>query len=224
MKYSILIFAIESSIESSGANLSLAKATFAAAIISASVSFIMIIFNFYQDRKKRQKDIVTSNRVIWMENLRNNIAESVKIVHSFINSDYSDSGLLNEYVRILNIISLLLNFRGKFDEEFRTILKREYKALRRLQQEECAGVYQNTEKIVEYIYKNEEFKILFSSIYLKCEWERVKVFSKKGEDSKFNFELEFKKYTDTDETKVDYDSLKKYSEEMFEEIFDNTLV
>ncbi|OBR96730.1 hypothetical protein CLRAG_02380 [Clostridium ragsdalei P11] len=256
------------------------------AIIAAGISLISAFINIFivisQSKKQRTAEIITSNRVEWMQKLKDYISEYLSKVRYFYDTTFPEN--LNEYFGDLgNItakIELHLNFKGKQDKKIINIIQELNKSLETFLQLKKYNIYSNHEKkkfegrkklIQFYFYKDKDLemtkktlanvliknKIIFKSekefkqyikdivqkedfgklgfdicnelasyinndikkcvkkvkyssqlimlltqVYLKTEWERVKVESKKGDASKFNFDEKYNEIKQTVKDKI----------------------
>lgn len=174
-----------------------------ATLIAAGSSFVGVIIDIivrhFLEQKTRQKDVITANRVHWMEAVREQVSDSTKIVHAYLDGNCEtakDIGVLNDFCKVKNLVSLLLNFNGYYDNKIRLIFEKEYDMMKDIL---VAQENDDQERAIadkEIIIACENYKIRLTSIYLKCEWERVKHLSKKGENAFFNFDERFEKYLD----------------------------
>ncbi|MCL2847149.1 MAG: hypothetical protein FWE13_00145 [Firmicutes bacterium] len=162
---------------------------------------------FFVDKKKRGAEIITTNRVLWMQKLRDNISEVIKCVAtfnekiSFLNDTDEKMLLEMEKFRLAKAqIFLLLNYDGCKDDEIKRILETMEVTLTAVRINLLLFKMGNepNEDIIRkqrlVLVPGIEYLTFISSIYLKCEWERTKKFAKFGEGFEFNFEREFDGY------------------------------
>lgn len=232
---------------------------------------INIVINLGQSKKQRTAEIITTNRVEWMQKLKDYVSEYIGMVEFYYDKPIpNDLNLyLSQLYCITTKIKLHLNFNGKQDKEIISkiqLLNESYEKIFQLSKnqnifsdneglkkealqkiidyylemhekemgqdiglnilkeanidinniEQCKKFYNKyiennkkyqekiPDKLLEYIDSDmrgcmnkieslSELITLLLQIYLKTEWERVKIESKAGNSNKFNFNKRYEK-------------------------------
>ena len=160
------------------------------AILAAIVSFVSIITNVVfiqaQSKKQRTAEIITNNRVEWMQELKKWTSEYI----SYIESDYDKISsedidkYLKDTIEISTRINLHLNLKGKQDKEIMNVIEEINLSFEKKPQptKDKESIYYDEIKRATHLLQ------LLVKIYLKIEWERVKVEAENGKFSSFNFD------------------------------------
>lgn len=196
--------------------------------VAGIVTFISAIINIFvvrgQSKKQRTAEIITNNRVEWMQELKKWTSEYI----SYIEYNYNKTSpedidkYLKDVLEISTRINLHLNLKGKQDREIIDKIKELNKSLEEiLKLTEKRSLDQgnvNSDELNQKIKKTREDSnslLRLVKIYLKVEWERVKVEARYGVFSKFDFDSEYKKTRD--EVENDTGASKNEKELILEE-------
>lgn len=189
------------------------SATFWAAIIAAGVSVIAIIVNVcsiqlqnkhFNESTQQQKElavseryqnIISANRVQWMQNLKALLAKYYEAVESHY---YRDKEPVKENIfELTTMIKLQLNFAGRPDRILVHMIDSINKSCRMDNHYGPAGL--GNEQVQWWL----KYLILVSQIYLKTEWERVKFDAKNQLNNKFEFDDKFIEFANDENIRME---------------------
>lgn len=157
-------------------------------IVLGGLGFIGAIINFIFMQKHykvtRSAEIITANRVDWMQKLREEVSLYITNLYSYISIDDADK---NKYwdkvdectynIRLNQTrINLMLNFNDKYDNLIRKTMERLYVFLKYVKRYDEGRNY-----LIPSLKDGIEYLQIITTIYLKCEWERTKEYAKNGE-------------------------------------------
>jgi hypothetical protein len=184
-------------------------------IISAVCVVVELIITVNNHRKERTVQTVTEQRSSWIQSLRSLFVEIVDLLDHSIDSlitleremaspnhrpndgqEFCVNELRNRYVKL----RLLLNFENEIDKELLATLE---DLICRIDLE---VIYSYIVGFDDYNIKDfvaeKELLVLYMSMYLKAEWERLKQESKTGEaDSKY-FETKYHELEDSNRSLI----------------------
>ena len=167
-----------------------------ATLIVGILAFIGVVIEIIITVVNHQKDIemqiVTSNRVAWMSELRQNISKCCLSVNMLKKEELQN--WINEFELYKHQTFLLLNYNDEKDNHIRSILNIIGQNLQNYAIVQEADNKVSMNQLKEKLHLATDYLVKYVSIYLKCEWTRVKYFSKKGEKNKFNFNSKFDDY------------------------------
>ncbi|MAZ86052.1 MAG: hypothetical protein CL693_00190 [Cellvibrionaceae bacterium] len=137
-----------------------------------AITFLIGIANWFHARKTAFINTVTSERVKWINKLRENVSEFCGLTHHWVHTELSEeesNTVLKDIDKVRIFIKLQLNPKDPTDKDLIRII----------------------DKIPEYTHESKKEKlkelinatIISTQDLLKIEWERVKLESKRGEIS-----------------------------------------
>lgn len=177
-----------------------------ATLIVGSLAFLGVIFeiimSFKRDKYERESQIITANRVLWMSELREKVSNCSKQIFNFCKSK-SHLNNAEDFKWNKNQIFLLLNYHDDKDNDIRKYLTIIEKNIAELLSAYETDQSDKVSEIKEKLSKLDDFLIDFVSIYLKCEWTRVKLCGKKSEDADYDFNKTFDEYYSKVKEKMD---------------------
>ncbi len=138
--------------------------------IFIAITFLLGIANWFHARKTAFINTVTSERVKWINKLRENISEFCGLTHHWVHTELSENesnSILKEIDKLRIYIKLQLNPRDPIDQDLIRII----------------------DKIPDYTHESQKEKlkelinatVVSTQNLLKIEWERVKLEAKRGE-------------------------------------------
>ena len=138
--------------------------------IFITITFILGVANWVHSRKTAFINTVTSERVKWINKLRENVSEFCGLTHHWVQTDLSETeanSTLKEIDKLRIYIKLQLNRDDPVDQDLIRII----------------------DKIPEYTHESQKEKlkelinaaVVSTQNLLKVEWERVKLEAKRGE-------------------------------------------
>ncbi|MBI6873435.1 hypothetical protein [Clostridium aciditolerans] len=168
-------------------------------IISIMTLLLGIITVYYSNKNtsnNRVGEFISKNRIEWMQSLKAYISEYVSLVRYLI--DECPPNVEGDYINKLTTLScrieLHLNFKGKADNELIAAIKNvEQCWIGKLSGDDNDDIREATIGTL----------ILLTQIYLKTEWERVKVEIEFGPKHKFDFDREYEKLKNTVNSKIE---------------------
>lgn len=216
-------------------------ATIVSIIVSAAVSLRVA-------KKQRMIEIITSNRVKWMQEVKELFGEYFLYTQYYSKKKLAkdNSEFIKKINEISNNIKLQLNLQGAKDQQIIKLINElnlahekmvftnpnnSKKKLDELLTNEIVENYIKKYKKNNDTYKNYREDILkkivikdvysslskvmnqkelieiYVQIYLKCEWERVKVEAREGINAKYDFDKNFEKIEN--DMKKEIDEIKK---------------
>ena len=190
-------------------------------IITALLVVAELLLNFNNSKKERNNKSVTEQRAQWIQNLRTLFAEIIELLDQAIDSlikferKYNGASIasvgsapVTELRKKFTSLRLLLNFDNAADK---TIIKAIGGLICRIDFEfDYCGIIDFPDYYVAEYIAAKELIVLYMSIYLKSEWERLKKESKSGETSSKYFEDKYKELTDKNKSQIDTLSKKAY--------------
>lgn len=152
-----------------------AATTFLVGIISAIVSISINIINLKNTRKSKYIDVITAERIKWMEKLRVDISRYAGLSSFWLKTirsttDAEGKADIKELDNLRYLIMLRLNPKGDIDQEIMRIIN--------------VVPTLSIETDIKKIDKELNLLIEASQKLLKEEWNRVKKESKKGIETK----------------------------------------
>lgn len=159
-----------------------------AAIMTSTVSIIVLLVNIFQNRRNTYINTITNSRIKWMGELRGYISEFISFAYH--------SSMTPENVKTIKLleskITLHLNYNGDRDNEIIKIIKTisntqrdyiKYKLEKHLFDEWKINRLAECESFINTGKMDDHLKLLVekSQEYLKIEWEKVKAESKDGD-------------------------------------------
>lgn len=174
--------------------ISLELGAFVAAILSFMVSICSFVYTNYQSKRQRTAEIITTNRVEWMQKFKEYIASYIENIESVTNDFVKCRQVNINLEKILAQIKLHLNTLEDPDKELVYVMESVNVIIKN-----CVEINKpkllcsrkdkkESEKIfIDKLLNAKEIIIVLSQIYLKTEWERVKVEAESGKFAEFNF-------------------------------------
>lgn len=180
-------------------------------IISGTVISVWSIVNGNRNLKKNSfNNIVSTNRVEWMQKLKSLVSEyTSKIAFNELREfPVSESKLYDEIVKTSTAIKLHLNFHGKADKEIIGLIdeaNKSFEQLLLLIKKSKSGEVVITKKVIanldgsseihsKRLRQSESLLVILVQIYLKVEWERVKFEAGNDKIDKFDFDSKYLEY------------------------------
>lgn len=190
-------------------------------IITSLLVVVELFLTFSNSRKERNNKSVTEQRAQWIQNLRELFAEIIGLfdqaIDSLIKFERKYSGTLIDSVgctpskelrKKFTSLRLLLNFDNQADK---TIIKAISDLICRIDFEfDYCGMIDFPDYYVEDYIAAKELIVLYMSIYLKAEWERLKKESKSGETSSKYFEEKYTELIEKNNAQIEVLSKKAY--------------
>lgn len=156
-------------------------ATLSAAVIAAIVGILSLIQNNKSADKNRYLNIVSTNRVKWLQNFKNLIAQYCAIIqNSFCTENVSTGNVYDLSVKI----QMQLNFKGNPDIIVIKIMDMIYDIL--LDSRNINRANPEYKKMVMKAGVLTKYLELASTLYFKTEWERIKFEAKDHLIKKFD--------------------------------------
>ncbi len=177
-------------------------ATFIVGILSLGGVIVNIIVTASTNKKKRYTDLITSNRVTTMQNLKQSLSNCFESIYSFMTPNANLNEEFKKFEYNKSQIFYAINYKGTAEIEMRETLN----ALNDLLFNYVLNVQTITkkekEKIFETLKTGIEYLQTYSTIYCKCEWERAKNTSLFGDKEKYDTESAVKNYLKEFETEL----------------------
>jgi|GEM_PF-6776907 len=171
---------------------------------------------FFSDKKKRSAEIISANRVLWIQKLRDGITDVIKSGITAIEdcqdiSAKQDRFLneIREFRKAKAQVSLLLNYKGKPDEIIRKALNDLESLLvstYAMASYRIDGKFADKDTVWENViaaHYGFDYLEFIVAIYLKCEWERAKEVAKLGESNLFRFDELFDELYDEKKVEIE---------------------
>lgn len=190
-------------------------------IITAVLVVVELILNFNNHKKERNNKSVTEQRAQWIQNLRVRFANIIELfdqaIDSLIKFERKCNGAFIESVgsapvkglrKEFTSLRLLLNFDNEADK---TIVNAISDLICRIDFEfDYCSIIEFPDYYVEEYIAAKELIVLYMSIYLKSEWERLKRESKSGETSSKYFEKKYEELIEKHKSQIDILSKRAY--------------
>ncbi len=190
-------------------------------IITAILVVAELLLNYINSKKERNNKSVTEQRAQWIQNLRIIFADIIDLFDQAIDSlikferKYNGASIssvgnapVKELRKKFTALRLLLNFDNAADK---TIINAISDLICRIDFEfDYCIIIDFPDYYVEEYIAAKELIVLYMSIYLKSEWERLKKESKSGETSSKYFDEIYNELINKNKSKIDALSKKAY--------------